>query len=177
MQKNIFIFISTWIMFYSLSYAQFKPLKIGYTNVEYLIQLMPELKVVEKDYATYRLQLENKLKEELGQYEAKVKDYQSKMATMNDATKKQKEEELLKEQQILLKSESQMEEDLLKKNQELMQPLYDKLDKVIKEVAKENDYTYIFNTDAGSGTTPILLYGPEEFNITDLVKKKLGIIK
>jgi outer membrane protein len=99
------------------------------------------------------------------------------MATMNDATKKQKEEELLKEQQILLKSESQMEEDLLKKNQELMQPLYDKLDKVIKEVAKENDYTYIFNTDAGSGTTPILLYGPEEFNITDLVKKKLGIAK
>ncbi|MCS7077199.1 MAG: OmpH family outer membrane protein [Bacteroidia bacterium] len=157
--------------------AQFKPLKIGYTNVEYLIQLMPDLKIVEKDYATYRLQLENKLKEQLTAYENKVKDYQSKIATMNETTKKQKEEELLKEQQELLKAENQMEEELVKKNQELMQPLYEKLDKVIKEVAKENDYTYIFNTDAGSGTSPILLYGPEEFNITELVKKKLGIIK
>lgn len=177
MFRYSFVFIGIWVFLTSIATAQFKPLKIGYTNVEYLIQLMPDLKIVEKDYATYRIQLENKLKEQLTAYEAKVKDYQAKMATMNEATKKQKEEELLKEQETLLKSENQMEQDLLKKNQELMQPLYDKLDKVIKEVAKENDYTYIFNTDAGSGTTPILLYGPEEFNITDLVKKKLGIAK
>lgn len=170
------IFVSLWFSLQTCV-AQFKPLKIGYTNVEYLVQLMPDLKVVEKDYSVYRGQLEAKQNVDIQNYEAEVKKYQAGAGTMSVEAKTKKEEELMALQQKLLAANNQLEEELLKKNQALMKPLYDKLDKAIKEVASENAYSYIFNSDAGSGTTPILLYGPEEFNITDLVKKKLGITK
>ena len=42
-------------------------------------------------------------------------------------------------------------------------------------MAKENGYTYVFNSDAGYGTTPILLHGPDEHNISELVLKKMGV--
>jgi outer membrane protein len=42
-------------------------------------------------------------------------------------------------------------------------------------VATENQYTYVFNYDAGMGTAPILLHYPAEANVSDLVLKKMGI--
>jgi outer membrane protein len=42
-------------------------------------------------------------------------------------------------------------------------------------VAKENAYTYVFNYDAGQGTTPIVLHAPDDANISDLVLKKMGV--
>jgi outer membrane protein len=42
-------------------------------------------------------------------------------------------------------------------------------------VAKEEGYTYIFNTSAG-GTT-IMLFGPAEDDVTDKVLKKMGITR
>ena len=56
-----------------------------------------------------------------------------------------------------------------------MEPALDKLQKAIDDVAKENGYTYVFNSDAGFGTTPVLLHGPEDGNISDLVLKKMGV--
>jgi outer membrane protein len=42
-------------------------------------------------------------------------------------------------------------------------------------VAKENGYAFVFNYDAGQGTTPIVLHAPEDANISDLVLKKMGV--
>ena len=55
---------------------------------------------------------------------------------------------------------------------ELMKPLVDRAKKAIEEVAKENGYSYIFDTSTGVGA---LLYTPESDDIMPLVKKKLGI--
>jgi outer membrane protein len=67
------------------------------------------------------------------------------------------------------------EQQLQKKYQELVNPVIQKIQKNIDLVAKENGFTYVFNLDAGAGTTPILLFAPEDGNITDLVLRKAGV--
>ncbi|MBO4739992.1 MAG: OmpH family outer membrane protein, partial [Bacteroidales bacterium] len=57
-----------------------------------------------------------------------------------------------------------------KKQMELLQPIKDRVEKAIAEVAKENGYSYVF--DSGLG---VLLYQDESDNIFELVKKKIGI--
>ena len=42
-------------------------------------------------------------------------------------------------------------------------------------MAKENGYSYVLNSDAGYGTTPVLLHAPDDANISDLVLKKMGV--
>jgi outer membrane protein len=56
---------------------------------------------------------------------------------------------------------------------QLLQPAYDKIQKAIDDVAKENGYTHVFSSDQGG--VFILLYAREEDNITNIVLKKLGI--
>jgi len=58
------------------------------------------------------------------------------------------------------------------KQEEILSPIIDKAKSAIQTTAKENGYTYIFDTSVG-----VLLYWPETSDdILPLVKKKLGII-
>lgn len=156
-----------------------KPLKIGYTNVDYVVSLMPEAKKVEQDLLKYKQELETVFKAKYETYETALKTYSDgvKAGTISGPGKLQKEKELLTMQEELGKLEKSSESQLAQKQQALLQPILDKVDKAIKEVAQENGYTYIFNSDAGAGTTPILLHGPDDGNVTELIKKKLGITK
>ena len=54
--------------------------------------------------------------------------------------------------------------------QEKLAALSKKVKDAVDSVAKENGYTYIF--DSGTG---VMLYMPEGDDVSNLVKKKLGI--
>ena len=56
------------------------------------------------------------------------------------------------------------------KEKELLQPIIDRAKQAISDVAKENGYTYVFDTSAGA-----LLYQQDSDDILPLVKKKLGL--
>ncbi|MCS7027329.1 MAG: OmpH family outer membrane protein [Bacteroidia bacterium] len=179
MNKQIVALVVVSVTIFAAAAQPIKPLKIGYTNVDYIVSLMPEAKKVEEDLIKYKQELEATLKAKYEAYENALKSYSEgvKAGTISGPTKLQKEKDLLIMQEELGKLEKSSESQLAQKQQALLQPILDKVDKAIKEVAQENGYTYIFNSDAGAGTTPILLHGPDEGNITDLVKKKLGISK
>ena len=76
-------------------------------------------------------------------------------------------------QQGLQEFSSTAQQSLQQKQQSLLSPALDKIQKNIDLVANENGYTYVLNQDAGS--SPILLHGPKENDISDLVLKKMGV--
>jgi outer membrane protein len=160
----------------AVSYAQTAaPIKIGYTNVDYVMSQMPESKQIEADLKAYSAQLENQLKSKYQEFETKGQAYQKGAATMTDVVKADKEKELMNLRTSIEEFQKNADVSLQKKQQQLMEPVLDKLQKAIDDVAKENGYTYVFNSDAGYGTTPVLLHGPEDGNISDLVLKKMGV--
>ncbi|MBL0238835.1 MAG: OmpH family outer membrane protein [Saprospiraceae bacterium] len=104
--------------------------------------------------------------------EGKYKDLQRKEQSGEISPKALEEEaKKLKEQEGELgKFEQEMQKQLQTKRQETLQPILDKVNNIIKQVATENQFTYIFDSSAG-----ILLYAQESMDITALVKTKLGI--
>jgi len=158
----------------AVSFAQ-TPVKIGYTNVDYVLSQMPESKQIEADLKAYSAQLEAQLKSKYSEFETKGQAYQKGAATMTDIVKADKEKELMSLRTSIEEFQKNADASLQKKQQSLMEPALDKLQKAIDDVAKENGYTYVFNSDAGFGTTPVLLHGPEDGNISDLVLKKMGV--
>ena len=62
------------------------------------------------------------------------------------------------------------QEKVAKKKEELYSPILEKADKAIKDVAKSNNYDYVFDASRGN-----ILYAKETDNILPLVKAKLGI--
>lgn len=157
------------------SVAQTAPQKIGYTNVDYVLSQMPESKQVESQLKDYSTQLENQLKAKYAEFQTKGEAYQKGGATMTEVVRADKEKELQNLQQSIQEFQRSADASIQQKQQALLKPVLDKLQKTIDVVADENGYAYVFNSDAGYGTTPILLHGPKDGDISDLVLKKMGI--
>ena len=149
------------------------PLKIGYTDVQYVLAQMPESKQIESDLKAYNTQLEGQLKSKSAELETKYKAYQQGEATMTDIVKADKQKEMQGMQQSIQEFQQSAQQSLQQKQQTLLKPALDKLQKNIDIVANENGFTYVFNSDGGG--SPLLLHAPKEGDISDLVLKKMGI--
>jgi outer membrane protein len=158
----------------SNSYAQTN-LKIGYTNVDYVLNLLPEAKEIEAELTAYGKQLESQLQSKMAEFQEKLNDYQTKMNSgeMLPAVARDKENELNTLRQSIEKFQRDADASLQKKQVDLLQPAYEKIQSAINVVAEANSYTHVFSSDVGAFA--VLLYANEESNITDLVLAELGI--
>ncbi|TAH24391.1 MAG: OmpH family outer membrane protein [Cytophagales bacterium] len=178
MKKIIFsLLLSTAVAFTSFqSNAQTQ--KIGYTNLDYILGLLPDAKKVESELKTYEEQLQKQLQSKYSEYEKKLKEYQDGVSKgiMTDLIKEDKEKELMSMQTSIKEFEESAKSSMQKKQVALLEPVLAKVQKAIDEVGKENDYSYILSTHADYGGSAIILYAKsKEDNISDLVLKKLGV--
>ncbi|WP_460615078.1 MULTISPECIES: OmpH/Skp family outer membrane protein [Hymenobacter] len=148
------------------------PLKIGYTSVEYVLSQMPESKQIESQLKDYSAQLKNQLDTKYSEFQTKADAFQKGATAMSDPVRADKQKELQNLQQSIQEFQQNAETSLQQKQQALLKPALDKLQKNIDAVAEENGYTYILNSD---GASPVLLHGPKEGDVSDLVLKKMGI--
>ena len=150
-------------------------LKIGFTNTEFILINMPEAKEIEAKLKTEKAQLDKMMADKSESFQKKLDDYKKNVNTMSEVIRADVEKGLQNDQTSIQEFEQNASASLQKKQSQLIQPVLIKIQSAITEVAKEAGYTYVFNTDAGQNTTPILLVGPESDNITNLVFKKMNV--
>lgn len=159
------------IAFSSASIAQ-NAQKIGYIDFNTLIAAMPGVDSVKIKLQKYQQTLTDQLDAMRAEFENKYLDYQSQSASMSDLIKQTKEKELQDLQGRIDGFQTKAQQDLQAKQQELLQPIVEKAKGAIKEVAKENKYTYVLNS-----IEDVVLYNEPTDDLMALVKKKLGISK
>ncbi len=145
--------------------------KLGYIDFQDLMQQMPEYKKANMDMESYGKQLEDELKKMNSEFEKKYEDYQKNGPKMIEAVKEAKEKEIRDMQSRVQEFQQSAQQNVRKKEEELLKPIIEKAKKAIGEVAKENNFYYVFDSSPGSP----LLYKPEGENVLSLVKKKLLI--
>lgn len=148
-------------------------LKIGYTNADYILSLMPEAKQIESELTTYQTQLKSQIDSKIQEFQTKANDYQQNAAGMIDAVRVDRENELQNMQNEIQQFEQQAQNSLANKRNELIGPAYEKIGTAIEQVAEENGYTHIFSS--GTPGFNILLYAREDDDVSNLILKKLGI--
>lgn len=153
--------------------AQAQEVKIGYTSVEFIMDLMPEMEQIGADIQDYQTQLQTNIQTKAADFQKQVQAYQQAAPTMTEEARAAKETELTKIQGDLQKYEQDAQVSYQRKLQELLEPVQTKVINAINAVAAENNYTHIFAETAGQ--SPILLYTKEEDKFTELVLAKLGL--
>ena len=151
-------------------------LKIGYASPNYILANMPETKTIEADLEAYGKQLENQLQSKVAEFEQKYQSYEAGKGTMTELVRADKEQELATLQKSIQEFQQRAQSDLQKKETELLQPVVDKVNNAIRQVATEKGYTYVFSSDAGLGAS-FILHAPEDNDISNDVLGKLGINK
>ncbi len=145
--------------------------KLGHINSNELLLAMPERTTIENQIKKYAQDLESQLSAMTKEYQSKVQSYQANEATMTEAIKKDKIKEITNLEERISEFQQTAQKDLQAKEESLLKPLIDKAKKAIEDVAKENGYTYIFDSGVG-----VLLYQRDSDDIMPLVKKKLGLL-
>lgn len=151
------------------SFAQ-NPVKIGYFDYNYVITQLPEAKAADADLKAYTEKLQKDLRAKESELKAKYERYMKEGEKMPEPTREALEKEIQTGQQNLQEFQQKAEADVAKKQEALLRPINEKLEKTLKEVAKESGFTYILRKEA-------LLYEPEDptLDVSVLVLKKLGI--
>jgi outer membrane protein len=164
--NNILLICLLWLAPCMLS-AQ--GVKFGHVSPEEIMEQMKGFDTAQKVMMDYQTELQTEGQEMVKEFQQKLEEYQGKSASYSAAVRKIKEEELVKMQSRIKEFSTVMEESLQKKKYDLLLPFQNKIIEAIQEVAKEEKYTYIFNKT-------VLASYVQGNDITDKVKKKLGII-
>tara|TARA_B100000965_G_scaffold80990_1_gene64661 strand:- start:611 stop:1105 length:495 start_codon:yes stop_codon:yes gene_type:complete len=164
MKKFVIIFAT---LLSTSAFAQ----KLGHINSNELLQAMPERTQIEAEIKKYAKELEAQLSTMTQEYQLKVQNYQAKEASMTEAIKEDKIQEITNLEERINRFQQTAQKDLQAKEESLLDPIIEKARTAIEEVAKENGYSYIFDSGVG-----VLLYQKDSDNIMPLVKKKLGLL-
>jgi outer membrane protein len=146
--------------------------KIGYLNAQAILADMTEMKAADSQLEAFAKALTNKDSLMVIAFQAKAqalgeKQQKGEIAPIElEKQKKALEEEQAKIQQY----EQDMQQQMAEKRKTLYQPLLDKVNKAIAEVAKEQGYTYVVDVTSGS-----LLYADEKNDLQNAVRQKLGL--
>ena len=143
--------------------------KFGHINTQELFTQMPEVAQIKLKMDTIQSQYENQLASMNEEIQKKAQDYQAQEATMADAVKQIRQQELQEMQQRIQLFYQTAEQDIQKKQQELLTPVHEKMAKAIKAVGERENYTYIFDSQA------MVHIGNDALDVTPAVKKELGI--
>lgn len=146
-------------------------LKIAYINSAVLLQNMPERINADSALAKYTRTFQEQIEIMTKEFQTKLQSFQSSEKTMSDAMKEVKTKELQDLQTRIETTQQSAQEKIQMKKQDLYTPILEKADKAIKDVAKEKNYDYIFDVNSQNG----IVFSKDEYDITNLVKTKMGI--
>jgi outer membrane protein len=169
--KNLLKLLVITLFLFSGTAVNAQNFKFGHINSQELLSIMPERDSAEAIIQKYAMELEGELEIMQVEYRNKLNDYLEKQDNLTPLVKQTKEQELNEFQSRIQEFSNSAQQEIQKQEAQLIQPIIMKAEKAIKDVAKENGFTYIFDLSRGA----IIYFSEQSIDILPLVKKKLGL--
>ncbi len=147
--------------------------KIAYINAQEVFAAMPELSNIETQLSQKQEQINKNGQALIDEFNKKAEEFEASTSTASETViqDQQKQLQSIQERYQLFLQNSQQEMNQLQ--QQLLEPLNEKIAEAIKSVGDSNNYTYVF--DVSTMQSPIVYVNPSATNITQDVKTKLGL--
>lgn len=142
--------------------------KFGHVDYTAIAQATPDWAAAEAELKQFSDELTAEGEALQNELKIKYEEYQQKQSTYSEAVAKLKQQEIQEMYQRLQKFSTDAEQAVAEKQDQLLEPIRVKVLAAIKEVAKENRYTYVFDVSTQ-------LFNSESDDLTDKVKAKLGV--
>ena len=151
--------------------AEAQNLKFGHIDLQAVVQLMPERATAETEFNSFQSELEDVLGEMQKNYQQKLQELENLGEDASEIKRNAKITEVQDIQQRIQNYQMTANQQLQKKQAEVLQPVFNKAEGAIAEVAKEQGLLYVFDV----GTKVVLYKSNQSIDLLPLVKKKLGI--
>ena len=169
MKHIIYTAIAGLLLISSIATFAQKSQKFGHIDSAELLEMMPEIKVADAELKQFQQDLEDQNQIMLTDYQKKLGDYEKNKDSMSAVQLEVTVQEIQDMEGRIQNFQQTAPDKLTSKKEELYNPIIQKAQNAIQEVAKENGYTYIFDTSLG-----VLIEYPDSDDLLDLVKKKMN---
>ena len=143
--------------------------KIAIVNTQEVIQAMPEFANMQKQMADMEAKYKNEMQVMQDEYNKKYSDFVAQQDSLTENIKLRRMQEIQDIQERMDNFVQVAQQDVQKKQQELLQPIQQKLHEAIQKVGEEKGYTYIIDPAA------LLYTGTNAVDATPFVRTKLGL--
>ncbi len=144
-------------------------LKFGHINVQELIMELPDKKDADNKLQAEAQILQDRMKVMSEEHEKKYRDYIAQRETMPELIRTTMEKEIQDIEQRLQNYQLMAQQTLQKKEQELYQPILEKVQRAIDAVGQEQGLIYIFDISS----QVVLYHSQKSLDCGPLVKAKL----
>lgn len=169
MKKRTFILVLLLTGLFATSFAQSKA-KFGHIDYGAVIKLIPGVDTAQTVLENFQKELQSEGEQMAAEFKKKQAEFEALASNPSTAPAilKIKKDDLEKQYKKIEDFSNLMQEEIQKKQLELLKPFQDALLKAIEKVAKEGNFTYIFDTST------LINYEKGE-DIGPKVKEVLGI--
>lgn len=165
------IFICALVLLAAVAYAPAQQ-KIGWINSAYIMEKLPEAQDAQKQIDNIVADWQAELAKMQNEWQRKYEEYDKKKLILTDQLRADAEKELQDLDKRIVEYRTRkfgQSGELFTKQNELMKPIQNKIFKVLQDIAKDDEYDYIFDK---SGDV-LLMYTNEKFDLTATVLEKI----
>ncbi len=145
------------------------PLKIGYINSQVIIAQDPAATAAQEQFQREMVPFESELQALESDIADLIGRYQAQQITLTANARRTRQGEIAQKQQAYQERMAQIEAEAARRQQELVQPIMERINNIIQEIRRDGSYTFIFDV-AGGG----LIAADEAFDLTDEVMERLA---
>lgn len=164
------LFLVALLMIGAGGYAQ-QNLKFGHIDSNELLRNMPEREAAQRELQKEEEKLIEQLEFMQVEFNQKLQQFTEQQDTLTSLVRQMRERELNEIQERIRQFQATAQEDLQRKQMELLQPIFEKIERAIAKVAEEEGLIYVFDISGNS----LLYHGDQSIDIQPHVKRELGI--
>lgn len=135
-------------------------LDIGYLNTQEVLNQLPERQQIQQELNNFVQQKEQEMQQASTEFQNAVAEYQQNQSNMTQQEIEQRENELSQMEQDLNEMRQSLQQEIVQKRQELLGPIFNRINQAIQTIAEENNLDYVFNEATSSGDN-IIYYADE----------------
>jgi len=142
--------------------------KIVYVNVQEIVQNAPGASAARTTFEQELAQYRQELQDLTAAIDSMVSDYQRQEVMLSPQAKSDKQQEILNQQQALQNRNTELNAQAEQRQQELLQPIFERVNAVIEQVRSENGYYMVIDV-AGAG----IVAADTRLDITEIVNQRV----
>jgi outer membrane protein len=167
--KKQFILLSLFALFSVSIFSQ----KYAFIDTKYILSQMPEYTTAQKEIDDMAEKWQKEIEQKYSEIEKKYKAYQEEEILLPEETKKTRQQEIMElemKAKEMQKKRFGVEGDMFKKRKELIDPIQERIYKAVKQLAKDNSYSFILDKSKNSN----IIYADPKYDKSDAVLRKIN---
>ena len=165
--RRIGLAVATALLCLPIGNTALAQLRVGYTDAQLIVAQMSEYRTTLQQLQTLAESGQLEYQQLIQTYQDKLADYQKKQALLSEAARATREQELTTMQGEIQQFLTNKEQELEQREAQLMNPLLERVQNAINEVAAERSLDLVLNAQAAG--SPVLLYADQSMDITETV--------